>query len=226
MPSERDTLLAVLRERAADGLRAVPGGERRWAHSERVYGLGRQLARQEGADRFVVGVAALFHDWPGDDIGAESRVAAELAAAGVPAGIAGAALDAIAALERDDATGPGRGLAREALVLRDADRLDDLGAVGLARLLLEATDEAALYDRDDPFALLRALAPERALTDRLYTRISTLPRAMRTASGRQIAARRAGIMLFFLESLRDDLAEATPDALLPEPEWLVPREQP
>lgn len=222
MASERDTILALLRAQAEAELRAAPGGARRWAHSERVYGLARRLARQESADRFVVGAAALLHDLPGDDPGdPTARAAAELAAFDLPDAVASAILDAVAALARDDADTA----SPEARVLRDADRLEHLGALGIANLLLAGdTLGAPLYERDDPFALLRPLAPEQALVERLYAHLADLPRQMHTAAARQIAIRRTGIMLFYLESLRDELAETIPDALLPEPDWLVPKE--
>ena len=222
MASDRDTTLALLRAQAEADLRALPDGERRWAHSERVYGLARRLARQEEADRFIVGAAALLHDLPGDDTGdPATRIAAELALHDLAAPLAGAILDAIAALALDDADTA----SREAQILRDADRLDDLGALGIANLLLTggATD-VPLYERDDPFTLLRPLAPNHVLLDRLYAYLADLPRQLHTAAARQIAIRRTGIMLFYLESMRDELAETIPDALLPEPDWLVPKE--
>ena len=222
MPSERDELLGSLRAWAEALLRAAPGGARRWAHSERVYGLGRRLARQEGADRFVVGVAALFHELPqGGGTPGLDLVAGELAARGVPDSTIAAILDVIATIDREEidrATPATR-------AVWEAHRLDALGAFGIADLLLNATADATLYERTDPFALLRALDPEQALIDRLYARIVALPRQMRSKTARQIAIRRTGIMLFYLESLRDELAETLPDALLPEADWLVPKDQ-
>jgi uncharacterized protein len=221
LASERDATLALLRASAETELRAAPDGERRWAHSERVYGLARRLARQEEADRFVVGAAALLHDWPGDVAnGATARIKAELAALGLAGPVASAIRDAIAALDLAD----DRAVSREAQILRDADRLDDLGALGIATLLTGNEAGVPLYEREDPFSLLRPLAPDAALVERLYARLAALPRRMHTAAARQIALRRTGIMLFYLESLRDELAETIPDALLPEPDWLVPKE--
>ena len=224
MPSERDTLLAAVRARAETILRAAPEGGRRWAHSERVYGLGRRLARHEGADRFVVGAAALLHAWPdANGATAQERIAAELATLGVPGALAAPILGAIAAL---DGAAPAAA-DREATILWDADRLDALGAIGIAELLMQGgVAKTALYERDDPFALLRSFAPDDSLLDRLFAHLSTIPQQLHSAAARQIAIRRSGIMLFYLESLRDEFAEAIPDALLPEQDWLVPKEGP
>jgi uncharacterized protein len=222
MSSKRDTMLAALRARAEAVLLPAPGGARRWAHSERVHGLGRHLARQTGAERFIVGAAALLHAWP--DEGGQSprsRIEAELAALAVPQAIAASILAAIAALDGDAPAGAND----EATTLWEADRLDALGAIGIAELLLDGgASGAPLHERDDPFALLRPLDPDRSLLDRLYVHLSTIPHRMHSSAARQIAIRRSGIMLFYLESLRDELAETIPDALLPEQDWLVPKE--
>jgi uncharacterized protein len=163
----------------------------------------------------------LLHDWPGDESSdGPARIAAELATLGLSGPDTSAIIDAIAMLDlaaADEAR-------REAQILRDADRLDDLGALGIATLLTGDESDTPLYERDDPFALLRPLAPDAALIERLYAHLAALPRQMHTQAARQIALRRTGIMLFYLESLRDELAETIPDALLPEPDWLVPKE--
>src|SRR3954447_5184116 len=99
MPSARDETLAILRDRAEALLRDLPDGERAWARAERVYGLGRRLARQEEADRFVVGAAALLHELPAPE------VAAELALAGVQPLTSDAILEAVAGLSREDLRG-------------------------------------------------------------------------------------------------------------------------
>ncbi len=216
MPSARDETLARVRERAEVLLRAREDGGRAWGRAERVYGLGRRLARQEEADRFVVGVAALLHPLP------ELELAAELAWAGIGAGAARAVREAVAGLAREEV----RDASLEARALWDAHRLDHLGALGLAELLLEGGWRGEpLHERGDPFALLRDLAPDQYLLDQLYARVAALPRAMHTPTARQIAGRRAGIMLFYLEALRDEFAETLPDAALPEGDWLVPREE-
>lgn len=215
MPSARDAQLAALHAHAEVALRARDDGGRAWGRAERIYGLGRHLARQEEADRFIVGGAALLHDLPAPE------VAAALARAGVPAPAAEAIEEAIAALAEDDLLLEGL----ETRVLWDAHRLDRLGAFGLADTLLAGGHRGAeLHERRDPFALMRALAPDRYLIDRVYADLATLPRQMHTPTARRIAIRRVGIMLFTLEALRDELAETLPDALLPEGDWLVPKE--
>lgn len=215
MPSERDTALAGLRAEAETRTRAAVGALA-WARAERIYGLARRLARDEEADRFVVGAAALLHLLPMPDVIRALDVAA---VSEEPRRAIGAALVAL--------TAPGmRGDPLDHRTLRDAARLDRLGATGIAELLL-ATGAAGeeVYERLDPFAALRDLAPDDWALDRLYARLIELPRRMETPTARTLAARRTGIMLFYLEALRDEFAASLPDAVLPEAHWLVPGEE-
>jgi hypothetical protein len=215
MPSERDTALARLREEAETRTRPAAGALA-WARAERIYGLARRLARDEEADRFVVGAAALLHLLPMPDVIRALDVAA---VPEEPRRAIGAALAALAE--------PGmRGDPLDHRTLRDAARLDRLGATGIAELLLEtgAAGEE-VYERLDPFAALRDLAPDEWPLDRLYARLIELPRRMETPTARGLAVRRTGIMLFYLEALRDEFAESLPDAMLPEAHWLVPGEE-
>lgn len=215
MPSARDERLAALRGRAEGVLRSEAEGARVWARAERVYGLARQVARQEEADRFVVGVAALLYQLP------ERERERELAWLDLPDEAALAVREALVGV----LGGVTQGASLEARVLWDAALLDQLGATGIAAALLEGADTAdEWYERVDPFSLLREAEPERYAIDRLFARVATLPQEMQTPTARGLAMRRAGIMLFFLEALREEFAEGLPDALLPEGDWLVPRE--
>lgn len=215
MPSARDERLAALRTQAEELLRAEERGASAWARAERVYGVARHLARQEEADRFVVGVAALLYQLP------EAAREHKLTWLALPDEATLAVHEALIGV----LGGVTRGTSLESRVLWDATRLDQLGATGIAGALLAAPDgDGEWHERVDPFALMRELDPERYPIDRLYARVATLPHEMQTPTARALAMRRVGIMLFFLEALREEFAENLPDALLPEGDWLVPRE--
>ena len=214
MPSPRDQWLTTLREQTEAALLAGPGGAIGWARAERTFGLARQLARQEEADRFLVGAAALLVHLP--DETAEALVTT----LDLPPDLLLALLEAIGGAEPLPTEA-----SLEARVVRDAIALDRLGATGITGALLAGTNVAdGWYDPLDPFALMREADPGRYPLDLIYARLADLPGAMATPTAREWALRRAGIMLFFLESLRDEFAQGAPDALLPEGDWLVPRE--
>ncbi len=215
MPTPRDRWLTALRERTEAALLAGPGGVIAWSRAERTFGLARHLARQEEADRFVVGAAALLIHLP------DETATAILVALDLPPELLGAVSEAIGVGEGDDRAGA----SLEARVLRDVIALDRLGATGIVGAILAATKpEEGWYDPLDPFAIMREADPGRYPLDLIYARLAELPQAMATPTARTMALRRAGIILFFLESLRDEFADGASDALLPEGDWLVPRE--
>ena len=118
-----------------------------FAHVERVYRMAEKLAAEENADLEIVRAAALLHDVEGTTPGAEERAnhhhsSAEFAAQvlkdeGWPAGRIAAVQHCIRAHRfRDDREPPAT---LEAKILLDADKLDVLGAIGVARAVAYAT---------------------------------------------------------------------------------------
>lgn len=89
----------------------------------------------------------------------------------------------------------------EAKIVQDADRLDALGAVGLARLFYTAGRMGTgLAHADDPMALQRELDEKAYAIDHIDTKLVSIPGKMQTPAGRQLANAR----LLALTSFRDD----------------------
>ncbi len=188
-------------------------------HTRRVVANARALAAAEGADLAVVLPAAWLHDCvtvPKDSPQRPlaSRLAAEaatgfLAAAGYPAELLPGVGHAIAAHSFSAGIAPET---LEARVVQDADRLDALGAVGIARtLMLGATMGRPLYDPDEPFPLRRAPNDAVASLDHFYTKLLKLAGSMTTAAGRAEAEARTAFMRGFLRQLAAEIGAAAPD---------------
>ena len=95
---------------------------------------------------------------------------------------------------------------REAQIVQDADRLDALGAIGIARcLLVGGRLDRPLLDPDDPFCEDRDPDDGVYTIDHFYTKLLKLPGTMQTESGRAEAERRAGIMRRYLDDLRAEV---------------------
>ncbi len=95
----------------------------------------------------------------------------------------------------------------EAKVVQDADRLDSLGAIGIARcLLVGGRLDRPLFSDDDPFCDWRNPDDSRFTIDHFYAKLLKLPSTMQTKAGRLIAEQRAAVMWKFLESLRAELS--------------------
>ncbi|MCU0494426.1 MAG: HD domain-containing protein [Chloroflexaceae bacterium] len=110
-----------------------------WWHIERVRNNARAIARHEAVDPFVVELAALLHDiadWKfhGGDENAGPRAARQwLELLQVDDAIIGHVCEIIATLSFKGAGVPTPMRTREGAVVQDADRLDAIGAVGIAR---------------------------------------------------------------------------------------------
>jgi uncharacterized protein len=98
----------------------------------------------------------------------------------------------------------------EGRVLRDADWLDDLGAIGVARAFLGAEHQMApaLYDMEDPAAVRRTPDPSAFLLDLFPGQLRLLPERFATAWGQAEAGRRIAVVdAFHRAILRDCYAD-------------------
>ena len=183
------------------------------AHLARVVASAERLAREEGAVLDVVMPAAWLHDCvhvpvtapdrPRASVMAGDAAVAQLAAIGYPAALHDAIHHAIAAHSFSAKIPP---VTVEAKVVQDADRLDAIGAIGVARcLMLGGQLGRVLYDPSDPFAERREANDLVSSIDHFYTKLLTLAGTMQTESGRREAARRTAFMHTYLQQLRSEI---------------------
>jgi uncharacterized protein len=94
----------------------------------------------------------------------------------------------------------------EAAVVQDADRLDSLGAIGIARCLLVGGKlNTPLFNPEDPFCEQREPDDSQFTIDHFYAKLFKLPETMKTEAGRIEAQRRADLMRQYLDDLRAEL---------------------
>ena len=203
------------------------------AHVRRVVAWAGRLGREEGADPDVVLPAAWLHDCVvlAKDHPARARasgLAAERAAAwlrerGEPEARVAAVAHAVEAHSFSAGVEPGT---VEASVVQDADRLDALGAVGVARCyatagalgaaLAHPTDPVPTWADPDATPPPAGTAPPRPLDDRRYAtdhffaKLLRLPATMRTGAGRREAERRAAFLRAFLDQLASEAGAGRP----------------
>ena len=172
------------------------GGSHGFDHVERVTALCEQIGRAEGADMAVLIPAALLHDIarprekecgiPHEQEGA--RMAEEyLTSIGYDAGAVSVIAAAIRTHRFTTAAEPE---SLEAQILSDADKLDALGAVGIARTFMRAGEHGTtMQDGIDHF----------------HEKLLKLPDRMYTKTARQIAAERHTFLLRFLALMDDEI---------------------
>jgi len=186
------------------------------AHVTRVVATARRLAEDEEAQMDVVVPAAWLHDCvvvPKDapDRAEASRRAAEAArtflkSEGYPEQWIPDIEHAIAAHSYSGDVAPDT---TEAKVVQDADRLDALGAIGIARCFtVGGALNQSLYDPDDPFCDDRAPDDDTYTLDHFYAKLLRLPDTMQTEAGRAEAERRAVFLREYLDRLRDEITLA------------------
>ena len=89
----------------------------------------------------------------------------------------------------------------EAKIVQDADRLDALGAVGLARMFYTAGRMGcALAHPDDPLGMQRALDDKAYSLDHIAVKLATLPATMQTVAGRRLGEQRLAALTAFRDS--------------------------
>ncbi len=94
----------------------------------------------------------------------------------------------------------------EAKVVQDADRLDALGAIGVARCLMVGTDLGLqLYSPQEPFPSARIADDKAFIIDHFYVKVLTLADTMQTTAGRTEARNRAQFLQNYLEQLAVEL---------------------
>lgn len=185
------------------------------AHILRVVANARRLSREENADWQVVMPAAWLHDCvvvpkSSPDRSRASQLAAAQAIAwleenGWPHGKLAEIAHAIEAHSYSAGIEP-RTL--EAMVVQDADRLDALGAVGLARtLMLGAEMGRGFYDSADPFCDAREPDDAVHTLDHVYRKLLKLEATMRTPGGKREAAQRTAFLRSYLDQLRSEIQD-------------------
>jgi uncharacterized protein len=94
----------------------------------------------------------------------------------------------------------------ESAILQDADRLDAIGAIGVARCFATcATMRRPLLSPTDPFCRSRQPDDRSWGLDHFYRKLLRIPQMLHTRAARTMAERRAQFMHAFLRQLRDEL---------------------
>ena len=192
------------------------------AHFRRVWHSAQQIASGESVDLTVVLFASYFHDLVSLPKNHPDRARSSVLSAErtrqilsrdfplFPSERHAAVAHAIEAHSFSARIDP---QTLEAKIVQDADRLEALGAIGLARVFaVSGSMNTALFDAHDPFADHRELDDKAYALDHFQTKLLRLPETMQTAKGREMAQRNADFLVHFMAKLSAELA-GDPNAL-------------
>lgn len=183
------------------------------SHILRVWRNVQAIQKYEGGDRELLMAATLLHDCvsvPKDSPqrSSASRLAAERASAllrdfGWPRERIAATAHAIEAHSFSARITP---QSREARILQDADRLDAIGHIGIARCFyVSGRLGRSLYDPIDPAAMGRNLNDLAFALDHFETKLLKLAGSFQTEAGNRLAAERHETARAFREGLLAEL---------------------
>nr|QXI66704.1 hypothetical protein [Serratia marcescens]QXI66748.1 hypothetical protein [Raoultella planticola]UCK92103.1 hypothetical protein [Citrobacter freundii]UCK92201.1 hypothetical protein [Raoultella planticola]UKA77921.1 hypothetical protein [Serratia marcescens] len=182
-------------------------------HFKRVVRTAKQLCEEEGARMEVVLPAAWLHDLvnvPKNDPrrSQASRLSGE------------AALkflkeieypeefhqDIAHAIEAHSFSANIQTRSKEAEIVQDADRLDGLGAIGVARCFATAgLMKRAFYSEQDPFCVDRPVDDARLTVDHFYAKLFKTADTLKTKAGRAEGAKRVSVMKRYLDDLAKEI---------------------
>lgn len=204
----------VLRQWGGANREGQPDGAHDLGHLRRVWATCQRLAAEEPADLQVLEAAAFFHDLVNLPKSSPDRARASTLSAKAAFTFLATTdfpklkLDAVAhAIAAHSFSAGIPTLTTEAKILQDADRLEALGAIGLARMFhVAGAMGALLFDASDPLAQDRALDDRRFSLDHLETKLFTLPATMQTVAGARLAKERADWMRAYRDRLLTEIA--------------------
>ncbi len=185
-------------------------------HVARVERLARAIAASEGARVDVVAAAAVLHELvnlPKDhpDSARSGDLCAEAASRVLDAhGVERGDRDAVVACIRDHAFSKGaRPTTLEVAVLQDADRLDAIGAIGVARAFATCSEMGRpFYSEDDPFCRAREPDDKAFGLDHFFRKLLRIEERLTTATARRIAGPRTAFLRAFLGALDGEITGA------------------
>ena len=94
----------------------------------------------------------------------------------------------------------------EGRILQDADRLDALGAIGIARVFATSGSlNRPFYNIDDPFCKKRGPDDNLWAIDHFFNKLLKLEFMMNTKSGKTEAKKRTKVLKIFLKQLQQEL---------------------
>jgi len=181
-----------------------------WQHIERVLENAERIMEREPADRFIVELAILLHDvsdpkYAKNGENQEKEILDSL-------GLTEEQSSRIAQIIRQVSFKGGNGEAPSSLeskIVQDADRLDAIGAVGIARTFAYGGAKGRkLYDwQEEPRNVMTELEYREAPTSsatHFYEKLLLLKNRMSTETGKHIADERHQFMLSFLKQLKKE----------------------
>lgn len=213
-----DLAQSALIERVAAQIRRRFVGESSghdWYHIQRVWKLTQQIAAREGANLEIAELGALVHDiadWKfcaGDETVGPREARRLLSDEGVPGNVIEAVANIVATISFKGAGVTTAMKTLEGQCVQDADRLDAMGAIGIARCFAYGGHAGRLlHDPDEAPVLHQTAAAYKASKgaslNHFYEKLLLLKDRMNTPTGRALAEPRHRFMEDFVAQFLEE----------------------
>ncbi|MCI8441324.1 MAG: HD domain-containing protein [Provencibacterium sp.] len=182
-------------------------------HSLRVFKTAERIAQQEAADRTVVQLAALLHDVDDRKLSPQTHAHKDRATAFLRAqGVCVRRIEAICTIIGEVSYSGTDSVVPETIegkCVQDADRLDAIGAIGIARAFAYGGSHGrAIHDPEiKPRLQMSGEQYQRHISssvNHFYEKLFNLAERMNTRSARQIAEHREQFMREYLREFLDE----------------------
>ena len=185
-----------------------------WWHIYRVWKNALSICELEKADRYIVELAALLHDlddWKFNESGDETphRAKAWMQQCGVDPHIVERVCEIIMNVSYKGAGVENKMKSLEGFIVQDADRLDAIGAIGIARAFAYGGyKNRQLYDPDSQPNLHGSFEQYKnsksATINHFYEKLLLLKDMMNTVTAKRLAEERHEVMLKFLDQFMQE----------------------
>lgn len=185
-----------------------------WQHVQRVRNLAIMLGEIENADLFIVEMAALLHDL--DDYKITNNLSGQLTLATywlnevqIDISTSKQITNIISQMSYKGAEVDTKMDSLEGCVVQDADRLDAIGAIGIARTFMYGGAKGRqLYNAQDKPLLHKTFQQYQTNTsstiNHFYEKLLLLKDRMNTKAAKQIAEKRHRFMIEFLTQFHNE----------------------
>ncbi|HSW79303.1 MAG TPA: HD domain-containing protein [Candidatus Saccharimonadales bacterium] len=183
-----------------------------WWHIVRVVEIAKKIARKEGADLFVVELGALLHDiadwkFTDGDTSIGPRMTKEwLESLKVDEQVIENVVEIVEHISFRGGTNKHVLSTLEGKIVQDADRMDAIGAIGIAKTFAySGVHKRQIYDPDNPpkkyknFDEFRSKMHDTSTINHFHEKLLLLKDKMNTKTGRAMAEHRHKYMEQFLE---------------------------
>ncbi|WP_372654904.1 HD domain-containing protein [Halobacteriovorax sp.] len=182
-------------------------------HFKRVWNICKRLNVDEKANSLVLLASSYFHDlvnYPKDSSqrslsSKHSAIEAEkiLSSMGFPEELLANTMHCIEAHSHSASI---ETETLEAMIVQDADRMESLGAIGIARTFyVSGIMGSSLFDSSDPSAKNRDLDDKRYALDHFWVKLFKIPETMKTEEGKLEASKRVDVLKDFVSQLEEEL---------------------